>query len=180
MKKKETSKPIYLQLREIIRNKIEEGEYMPGTAIPSENKLSEIYGINRITTRNAVEALVNEGLLRRVQGKGVFVVGGIVLSVSGLILGGKLTVITAEGIAVLAWLSFVSAAAYTLWGMLLSVNPVSRLSSIGFMNPVFGFILSLFLLKEGSTVGVSAIIALAVICIGIYLVNRESKAKKKV
>lgn len=75
MKKKETSKPIYLQLREIIRNKIEEGEYMPGTAIPSENKLSEIYGINRITTRNAVEALVNEGLLRRVQGKGVFVVG---------------------------------------------------------------------------------------------------------
>ncbi len=109
-----------------------------------------------------------------------FVVGGIVLSVSGLILGGKLTVITAEGIAILAWLSFVSAAAYTLWGMLLSVNPVSRLSSIGFMNPVFGFILSLFLLKEGSTVGVSAIIALAVICIGIYLVNRESKAKKKV
>ena len=27
--------PIYLQLREIIRNRIEEGEYLPGTAIPS-------------------------------------------------------------------------------------------------------------------------------------------------
>ena len=37
--------PIYLQLREIIRNRIEEGEYLPGTAIPSENKLAETYGI---------------------------------------------------------------------------------------------------------------------------------------
>lgn len=75
MAKKESKKPIYLQLREIIRNKIEDGEYMPGTAIPSENKLSELFGINRITTRNAVDALVYEGLLQRVQGKGVFVVG---------------------------------------------------------------------------------------------------------
>lgn len=67
--------PIYLQLREIIRNRIEEGEYLLGTAIPSENKLAETYGINRLTVRNAVDALVNEGILRRVQGKGVFVVG---------------------------------------------------------------------------------------------------------
>lgn len=75
MAKKKVNKPIYLQLREIIRNKIEDGEYMPGTAIPSENKLSEIFGVNRITTRNAVDALVHEGLLQRAQGKGVFVVG---------------------------------------------------------------------------------------------------------
>ena len=67
--------PIYLQLREIVRSKIEEGEYLPGTAIPSENKLAETFGINRLTVRNAVDALVNEGLLHRVQGKGVFVVG---------------------------------------------------------------------------------------------------------
>lgn len=67
--------PIYLQLREIVRSKIEEGEYLPGTAIPSENKLAETFGINRLTVRNAVDALVNEGLLQRVQGKGVFVLG---------------------------------------------------------------------------------------------------------
>lgn len=75
MVKTDYKMPIYLQLREIIRNKIDDGEYMPGTAIPSENKLAETFGINRITIRNAVDALVNEGLLRRVQGKGVFVVG---------------------------------------------------------------------------------------------------------
>ena len=39
--------PIYLQLREVVRAKIEDGEYPPGTAIPSENVLAETYGINR-------------------------------------------------------------------------------------------------------------------------------------
>ena len=67
--------PIYLQLREIVRNRIEEGEYLPGMAIPSENELAETFGINRITVRNALDALVNEGMLQRVQGKGVFVLG---------------------------------------------------------------------------------------------------------
>lgn len=75
MAKKDIKMPIYLQLREIIRNKIEEGEYLPGTAIPSENKLAETFGINRITIRNAVDVLAKEGILKRIQGKGVFVVG---------------------------------------------------------------------------------------------------------
>ena len=75
MAKIDYKSPIYLQLREVVRNKIEEGEYPPGMAIPSENELSETYGVNRLTVRNAIDALVNEGLLRRIQGKGAFVVG---------------------------------------------------------------------------------------------------------
>lgn len=67
--------PLYLQLREVVRTKIEEGEFLPGTAIQSENELAEQYGINRLTVRNAIDALVGEGLLRRVQGKGVYVLG---------------------------------------------------------------------------------------------------------
>lgn len=67
--------PMYIQLREVIRGKIETGEYPPGTAIPSENQLSETYGLNRLSVRNALEALENEGLLQSVQGKGVFVRG---------------------------------------------------------------------------------------------------------
>lgn len=69
--------PIYLQLREVVRSKIEDGEYAPGTAIPSENALASTYGINRLTVRSAIDALVNEGLLKRVQGKGVYVVAQI-------------------------------------------------------------------------------------------------------
>ena len=68
--------PLYLQLREVIRSKIESGEYPPGTCIPSESRLSKIYGIHRLSVRSAISALEYEGLLKSVQGKGVFVIGG--------------------------------------------------------------------------------------------------------
>ena len=67
--------PLYMQLREIIRYKIETGEFAPCTALPSENELADEYAVTRQTVRNAIETLVNEGLLRRVAGKGVFVPG---------------------------------------------------------------------------------------------------------
>jgi len=67
--------PKYMQLREILRTHIEDGEYLPGTAIPSESELVDSFGIHRLTVRNAINALVMEGLLKPVQGKGVFVVG---------------------------------------------------------------------------------------------------------
>lgn len=78
MKHKETvgpKSPLYLQLRELIRGKIENGEYPPGTAIPSVGLLAETYGIHRLSVRSAVSALIGEGLLKAVQGKGIFVVG---------------------------------------------------------------------------------------------------------
>lgn len=65
--------PFYLQLREVIRTKIEEGEYPPCTAIPSESELAQMYGINRQTASNAIDTLVQEGLLMSVPGKGVYV-----------------------------------------------------------------------------------------------------------
>lgn len=67
--------PLYIQLREVIRSKIEEGEFLPGTAIPSESTLADMYGISRLSVRSALTALEYEGLLQSVQGKGVFVAG---------------------------------------------------------------------------------------------------------
>lgn len=67
--------PLYIQLREVIRSKIEEEEYLPGTAIPSENQLMETYGLNRVSVRSALAALEFEGLLKSVKGEGVFVAG---------------------------------------------------------------------------------------------------------
>jgi GntR family transcriptional regulator len=66
--KKSIPIPIYYQLKEIIRDKIEIGE-----KIASENKLSEIFHISRMTVRQAIKELVGEGLLYRVKGKGTFV-----------------------------------------------------------------------------------------------------------
>lgn len=68
--------PVYLQMRELIRSRIAEGIYQPGGSIPSENELAAEFEINRLTVRSAVDILVKEGLLKRVQGKGVCVTGG--------------------------------------------------------------------------------------------------------
>ena len=50
--------PIYIQLQDIIVKKIEENKYLPGEAIPSERKMAEMYGVNRMTVKRAVSKLV--------------------------------------------------------------------------------------------------------------------------
>jgi len=65
--------PRYYQLKEILRERIRAGEWKPGDLIPSERELGEKYGISRMTARQAITDLVNEGLFYREQGKGTFV-----------------------------------------------------------------------------------------------------------
>src|SRR5256884_1224826 len=65
--------PRYFELKEIMRERIRSGEWKPGELIPSERELSEKYGISRMTARQAITELVNEGLFYREQGKGTFV-----------------------------------------------------------------------------------------------------------
>lgn len=66
-------KPLYVQLEEILRASIENGEWKADQLIPSENELSKMYGLSRMTARSVIMNLVNEGLLYRVHGKGTFV-----------------------------------------------------------------------------------------------------------
>ncbi|HEY7123405.1 MAG TPA: GntR family transcriptional regulator [Ktedonobacterales bacterium] len=65
--------PRYHQLKEILREKIRSGELKPGDLVPSERELSENYRISRMTARQAITDLVNEGVFYREQGKGTFV-----------------------------------------------------------------------------------------------------------
>lgn len=102
-----------------------------------------------------------------------FIFGGFVMSMVGLLMGGRLHIVDGKSWAVLIYMAFISAAAYTLWGILLKHNPISKITVIGFMNPVFGVILSAFILKEGSSLGIECLVALALICIGIVIVNKE-------
>lgn len=63
----------YQQVMTSIRAKIIEGKYPVNSKLPSEPKLQEEYGVSRVTVRLAVDGLVRDGLVERVQGKGSFV-----------------------------------------------------------------------------------------------------------
>ena len=107
-----------------------------------------------------------------------FISGGLVMTIMGLLMGGKITKVTATGIAMLFYLACNSAVAYSLWGILLKYNPVSRVAVFGFMNPVFGVILSAFLLGEREQAsGIKSIIALILVSIGIYITAKVKEEK---
>jgi len=65
--------PLHVTISEALRRQIEAGEYRPGDKLPSEHQLMEIFHVSRITARQAVANLVNQGLAISYQGKGVFV-----------------------------------------------------------------------------------------------------------
>ena len=67
--------PKYYTVKECISKNIAANKYRSGDAIPSEHDLMEYFGVSRITIRRAIDDLVNEGLLYRVQGKGTYVSG---------------------------------------------------------------------------------------------------------
>lgn len=65
--------PLYYQLAELIRERIQSGELKPGDQLPSERDLSEQVAISRMTVRQAVAYLVREGTLVVKPGVGTFV-----------------------------------------------------------------------------------------------------------
>lgn len=107
-----------------------------------------------------------------------FLLGGIVMSILGFALGGRISGFDLKSILLLIYLAALSAIAYSLWASLLKYYPVSRIAVYGFMNPVFGFILSAFLLGESEAFGLKSIAALVLVCLGIYIVNYTKKSNK--
>lgn len=67
------SQPLYARIKEALRTRILEGHYKPHEQLPSESELMAAYGVSRITVRQALSDLQNEGLIFRVHGKGSFV-----------------------------------------------------------------------------------------------------------
>lgn len=65
--------PLWEQLEEVINERLSSGEWRPGMMIPSENAISEEYGLSRMTVRSVIKRFVQEGKLYTVPGKGTFV-----------------------------------------------------------------------------------------------------------
>ncbi len=65
--------PYYLQLMDILREKVQTGAWSPGDQIPGEQDLCELYGISRTVVRQALRELEIEGVISRRKGKGTFI-----------------------------------------------------------------------------------------------------------
>ena len=65
--------PLWFQIKEQLRRTIDLGQWAPGEQLPTENELTEFFGVSRITVRTAFERLGDQGLVERIPGRGTFV-----------------------------------------------------------------------------------------------------------
>ena len=105
-----------------------------------------------------------------------FLLGGTMMTAAGLAGGGRLTAVSAGAWPLMLYLGFLSAAAYTLWSLLLQRHPVSKIMVFSFLNPVFGVLLSALLLDELRELNVPrCLLAVVLVCLGVWIVNRPEK-----
>lgn len=101
-----------------------------------------------------------------------FIFGGIIMTIVGVLMGGKLTGWCFRSILLLLYLALISSVAYSVWGILLKHNPVGKVAIYSFTNPIFSVLLSFVFLHETSSFGLELVVSLGLVCCGIWLVNR--------
>ena len=109
-----------------------------------------------------------------------FMAGGLFMALVGLVTGGSISFASLGGVLDLIYLAFLSAIAYSVWGILLKHNPVSRVSVFSCAIPIFGTVLTMLLLPgESSSVHpVILTITLLLVSSGILLLNYRKADKK--
>ena len=101
--------------------------------------------------------------------------GGVVLTVMGLVGGGHFESFSIGAGVLVLYLASVSAVAFALWSLLLKHNPVSDVAIFNFEIPVFGVILSALVLGE-SIFEWKNLVALVLVCLGIWLVTSRGRS----
>jgi drug/metabolite transporter (DMT)-like permease len=101
-------------------------------------------------------------------------IGGAALLAIGLAFGGKSGDFTLTSAALLIYLALLSSVAFALWSILLKFNPVGMVTIFNFLIPVFGATLSALFLNE-SVLEWRYLIALVLVCAGIYLVTKAPR-----
>ncbi|MCR5797579.1 MAG: DMT family transporter [Eubacterium sp.] len=108
-----------------------------------------------------------------------FFFGGIIMAIVGWTFGGRLSFSGLSNVVLLAYMGFISAAAYTIWGLLLKYNDVSKVSTCKFMNPLFGALLSFVFLEESGEIDWRIFVSLALVCVGVLIVNLKNTPATK-
>ena len=109
-----------------------------------------------------------------------FMVGGLFMALVGLVSGGSISFASLGGVLDLIYLAFLSAIAYSVWGILLKHNPVSRVSVFSCAIPIFGTILTMLILPGESSAVNPVILAITLLLVssGILLLNYRKADKK--
>ncbi|HEY5601933.1 MAG TPA: GntR family transcriptional regulator [Gammaproteobacteria bacterium] len=68
-----SSQPLYLRIKDALKQRILDGDYTAHERLPSESELMKMFGVSRITVRQSLRDLHSDGLVFSVQGKGTFV-----------------------------------------------------------------------------------------------------------
>jgi drug/metabolite transporter (DMT)-like permease len=105
--------------------------------------------------------------------------GGLALLVAGYATQGTLGDISPVSAALLGYLALLSAAAFTLWSLLLKYNRVGTVSVFNFLVPIFGTVLSALFLNE-SILEWKNLLALVLVCSGIWLVTHTGQSRPAV
>lgn len=108
-----------------------------------------------------------------------FFFGGLVMVIAAFLLGGRITPSSPSALLLLAYMALLSAVSYSIWGLLMKYNDVSRVAVFGCANPIMGTILSAVFLHEGDVLGAQVIAALALVCAGIVVVNGKERKKER-
>ena len=110
-----------------------------------------------------------------------FMLGGLVMAIVGYAAGGRMHLDAGfAGYALLLYLALISAVAYTVWGILLKFNPVSKVTIFQFLTPLFGVFLSAIFLGEiEQALQINKIVALLLVSLGIYIVNRAPATRQE-
>ena len=101
-------------------------------------------------------------------------IGGIILIALGFIGGARLHVTSTSAMLLFLYLALLSSIAFSLWTTLFKYNPVSKVSIFNFLTPIFGTILSALILSE-DVFNLRNLIALILVCLGIYIVNKPKE-----
>jgi drug/metabolite transporter (DMT)-like permease len=116
---------------------------------------------------------ISQGMDAAVMTGWQLLIGGLVLTAMGLAGGGHIDRFGVEAGALMLYLATVSAAAFSLWSLLLKHNPVSDVAIFNFEIPVFGVILAALILGE-TIFEWKNLVALVLVCVGIWLVTARS------
>lgn len=100
---RQSAVPLWAQIERAIREMIHAGKYKVGDRLPAEPELAAMFGVSRMTIRQAVQKLVHEGLLTRGRGLGTFVSRPpLVRALNSQYLDGFFATLQAQGHAVVS------------------------------------------------------------------------------